>query len=84
MWESTNVPERKLRRGNGIVDALTAADVSDLSGVIEVHQPTLWVHGHVHHSSDYLIGETRIISNPHGYGAENPHFNPALVVEVPA
>jgi hypothetical protein len=37
--------------------------------------------------SDYRAGSTRIIANPRGYpdeggGYENPHFQPALLVEV--
>jgi Icc-related predicted phosphoesterase len=61
---------------------LTAAFVSDLSELIENHQPKLWVHGHTHTSFDYPVGTTRIICNPAGYGTENPAFDPALVVEV--
>ena len=63
-------------------DLVSAAFVSDLSPVIETHQPALWVHGHTHASFDYRVGTTRIICNPHGYGNENPLFDPALVVEV--
>jgi Icc-related predicted phosphoesterase len=63
-------------------DLLSAAFVSDLTAVIEAGQPDLWVHGHVHCSFDYRVGATRLICNPHGYGAENPAFDPALVVEV--
>ena len=63
-------------------DLLSAAFVSDLSSIIEAGQPALWVHGHVHTSFDYRVGETRVLCNPHGYGAENPDFDPALVVEV--
>ena len=63
-------------------DLLTAAYVSDLTPVIEVGRPDLWVHGHVHESFDYRAGDTRVICNPHGYGAENRSFDPALVVEV--
>jgi predicted phosphohydrolase len=63
-------------------DPVTGAFVSDLSALIETRQPTLWVHGHVHNSSDYHVGKTRIVCNPHGYGAENPDFDGALVVEV--
>ena len=63
-------------------DSLTGAFASDLSTLIEAHQPTLWVHGHVHQSFDYRVGETRILCNPHGYGTENPNFDGALVVEV--
>lgn len=42
----------------------------------------IWVHGHVHCSSDYVVGQTRILANPHGYGPENSSFDPCLVVEV--
>jgi Icc-related predicted phosphoesterase len=63
-------------------DLVTAAFVSDLAAVIERHQPALWIHGHTHASFDYRIGATRIVCNPHGYGDENPMFDPELVVEV--
>ena len=63
-------------------DLVTGAFVSDLSELIETYQPTLWVHGHVHNSSDYLVGKTRVLCNPHGYGTENLSFDGALVVEV--
>jgi Icc-related predicted phosphoesterase len=63
-------------------DPLTAAFVSDMSRLIETYQPSLWIHGHVHNSSDYHVGNTRIICNPHGYGTENPAFDGALVVDV--
>jgi Icc-related predicted phosphoesterase len=65
-------------------DPVTGAFVSDQSELIEHFQPTLWVHGHVHNSSDYFIGTTRVLCNPHGYGNENPNFNGALVVELEA
>jgi Icc-related predicted phosphoesterase len=63
-------------------DPVTGGFVSDLAALIQAHQPALWVHGHVHSSSDYRIGQTRIVCNPHGYGDENPAFDGALVVEV--
>jgi Icc-related predicted phosphoesterase len=63
-------------------DPVTGAFVSDLSELIETYQPTLWVHGHVHNSSDYLVGKTRVLCNPHGYGTENSSFDGALVVAV--
>jgi predicted phosphodiesterase len=65
-------------------DWLSAAYVSNLSDLIEARQPTLWVHGHTHHSFDYRIGATRVLCNPHGYGNENPAFNGSLVVEISA
>jgi 3',5'-cyclic AMP phosphodiesterase CpdA len=65
-----------------VEDLLSAAFASDLTAVIEAGRPELWVHGHVHHSCDYQAANTRIICNPHGYGGENPDFDPALIVEV--
>lgn len=67
-----------------LTDPLTGAFLSDQSALIEAHQPALLVHGHVHNSSDYRVGKSRIVCNPHGYGSENPDFNGALVVEVGA
>jgi len=34
-------------------------------------QPMVWCHGHVHHSVDYMINQTRVITNPCGY-RQNP------------
>jgi len=65
-------------------DLLSAAYVSDLEDLIVAAAPQLWVHGHVHTSFDHAVGRTRVLCNPHGYGGENPGFDPALVVEVEA
>lgn len=61
---------------------LNPAFASDLTDLIWTYVPDLWVHGHVHDSFDYLLGDTRVIANPRGYGTENPAFDPSLVVEV--
>jgi predicted phosphodiesterase len=65
-------------------DPLTAAYASNLEPVIERFQPHLWVHGHLHNSSDYKIGLTRVVCNPRGYAPSelNPQFNPELVIEL--
>jgi predicted phosphodiesterase len=60
---------------------------SDLSWLIEWHQPALWIHGHSHASLDYQVGRTRVLANPAGYAyidrpRENCNFKPNLVVEV--
>lgn len=34
-------------------------------------KPSVWMHGHVHDSFDYMIGDTRIVCNPKGYPLEN-------------
>lgn len=65
---------------------LNACFVSDLEQHIRRWQPACWLHGHVHHSVDYRIGNTRVVANPRGYApkgvVENPVFDPALIIEV--
>lgn len=70
----------------GSVDVPDAAFASDLEPMIMQHQPSLWVHGHVHQHHDYAIGNTRILANPRGYQGdewgEDSGFVEDLVVEV--
>lgn len=40
---------------------------SELEGLIKRTVPALWIHGHIHASNDYMVGDTRVISNPKGY-----------------
>ena len=64
-------------------DPLNPAFASDLDHLILKHQPSLWIHGHTHHSVDVRVGETRILCNPGGYDrGDNPLFDPSLVVSV--
>jgi len=47
----------------------------------------LWVHGHMHNASDYVIGNTRVVCNPKGYPGEKNgeglyYFDPCKVVDV--
>lgn len=68
-------------------DILNWAYVSDLSNEILDTQPLLWLHGHTHNSFNYLMGDTRIITNPRGYQypngpCENHEFNALLRIEV--
>lgn len=62
-------------------DPLNDAYVTDLSELILDTEPLAWFHGHVHCSNDYRIGNTRVITNPGGYGNENPDFDPKKVFE---
>jgi Icc-related predicted phosphoesterase len=57
---------------------------SHLDDLVNASRAALWVHGHIHSSSDYMIGGTRVICNPRGYLPHQPNrqFNPNLVVEV--
>ena len=58
-----------------------ASDVTDLMGP----QVALWIHGHMHNSSNYVERGSRVICNPRGYFPHglNPDFDPMSVVEVP-
>jgi Icc-related predicted phosphoesterase len=60
---------------------MNGAFVSDLDYMM-TDQVKLWIAGHTHSSHDVMIGGTRVLINPKGYGCENPDFNPSLVVEV--
>ncbi|MFB6097574.1 MAG: metallophosphoesterase [Salinibacter sp.] len=64
-------------------DSLTsAAFVARQDDLVEMSGVALWVHGHVHASFDYRLGDTRVLANPKGHGDENPEFQPDLVVDV--
>lgn len=64
---------------------ISCAYASNLENLIEEHRPLLWIHGHIHHSQDYLIGDTRVVSNPRAYIDElNPRFDPNLVIDLRA
>ncbi len=60
---------------------------SHLDDFVRRHpQIVLWTHGHMHDSSDYVIGKTRIVANPRGYQKstkpENTYFDPNFIVEI--
>ena len=54
--------------------------------IIMEYQPTAWVHGHIHQTSnDYLLGKTRVLSNPYGYlrvNRLNPDWDEKATVEI--
>ncbi len=64
-------------------DITSAAYVSDLEGFISQHQPDYWLHGHLHNSSEYQVGDCTVICNPKGYsGEENSDFDPVKCIEL--
>ncbi|MFD2301957.1 metallophosphoesterase [Roseibacillus ishigakijimensis] len=64
-------------------EPISCAYASNLDSFIENLSPLLWIHGHIHHSQDYEIGDTRILSNPRAYLDDpNPSFDPELVVDL--
>ncbi len=65
-------------------DALNAAFASNLTDLM-TPEVQLWIHGHMHNSSDYIERSTRVVCNPRGYMPYglNPGFDPMLIIEVP-
>lgn len=64
---------------------LNGAFASELHEDIRDWQPNLWVHGHMHDYTEYMVGETRIVCNPKGYPNHPPegdNFNAKLFIEV--
>lgn len=61
-----------------------AAFASDLTDVIQCGRPWLWVHGHIHHFSEYIEVGTQVLCNPRGYAHERNFtgFRPGYVVEI--
>lgn len=56
-----------------------ASDLSSLCGP----EVQLWLHGHVHQSTDHRVTGTRVVCNPRGYAPDLlvPGFQPDLVLE---
>jgi len=77
-----HLPTERSVQKRYIGDQVTTAFASDLEDLILRYQPALWIHGHSHHSKDYSIGKTRIVSNPRGYPGEHIEFINDLVIEV--
>lgn len=42
----------------------------------------LWLFGHTHNDHDIMIGNTRLVCNPKGYGQENETFSKKLILEI--
>lgn len=62
---------------------LNAAFSSDYDEFIINHpEIVLWVFGHQHNNFDTVIGTTRLVCNPKGYGNENPDFEAVKIVEI--
>lgn len=80
---SHHAPSQRSVKPDKLKHQMNPAYVSNLDRFVESSKARLWVHGHIHHCSDYRIGETRVLANPRGYPDEpDAGFNPALVVEV--
>lgn len=65
----------------GLIDGAYA---SDLEWLMRRHRIDLWAHGHTHVPCDYMVGSTRVVSNPRGYfpSALVDDFDPGLLIEI--
>ena len=73
-----------LSLGDYVDEELKYAYHTDLTKLIETHQPMYWFHGHIHNSKEYMIGNTTVKSNPRGYAdvMENEDFDNTFTVTV--
>lgn len=57
-------------------DAMNCAFATELyNDIVSLSKPPkLWIHGHMHSKSDYMIGDTRVICWPRGYPNENEWY----------
>ena len=80
-----HAPSRKSIAAQFMNSLLNSAFVSNLENFI-LNNPEikLWVHGHVHDSCDYMVGDCRIVCNPRGYCdyGEGNGFNENLIIEI--
>jgi len=53
-------------------NVLNASYASNLESTILDLEPKYWIHGHMHTPVDYMIGNTRVVSNPRGYEGSTP------------
>jgi hypothetical protein len=63
---------------------LDGAYASNLEWLMHRYKIDLWVHGHTHVPCDYMVGATRVVSNPRGYhpNALVDGFDPGLIIEI--
>lgn len=61
---------------------LNPAFASNLESFVARSGVKLWIHGHVHSRSDYVVGTTRIVANPRGFRGETTGFDPRLALKV--
>ncbi len=69
---------------SGQDDFIKFAYCTDLEPLLKENDIDLWVHGHIHHSSDYIKHGVRVICNPRGYKGYQvvDKFDPAKTIKV--
>ncbi|WP_258230052.1 hypothetical protein [Pseudomonas putida] len=61
---------------------LEAAFANNWTEFFEEKLADLWIHGHTHINTNYVMNRTRVISNQRGYPGEDTLFNPDLIVDL--
>lgn len=79
-----HTPSKLSIHGRYAADEVSPAYASNLDEFVKTSGVKLWTHGHVHHTSNYELGDTKIRTNPRGYVRyeENSEFDPQLIIEV--
>ncbi len=78
-----HAPSVKSLPENFVNHEFEAAYASALDDLVLKSESSLWLHGHIHASSDYTIGQTRVVCNPRGYkDSQNPEFNSNIILEI--
>ena len=47
--------------------AFLASYCNNLDALLDEANVGLWIHGHIHQTADYQLGQTRVVCNPRGY-----------------
>ena len=55
---------------------------NNLNQLVKESEAKLWIHGHTHLSCDYMIRNTRVVSNPVGYKGEDTGYEKNKIIEV--
>lgn len=64
-------------------DLIACAFASALDDLVKTSGATLWIHGHLHRSISYRLGDTEVVCNARGYPNEPANgFDPGLVLEI--
>jgi len=77
-----HAPSAKSLKKGRVEEALDATDASPWDDLVAHSGAVFWMHGHTHQPLDYLIGNTRVVSNPRGYPGENLHHRRDGIWEV--
>ena len=56
---------------------------SRLDDLIRAYKPTLWIHGHIHHTSMYFIDKTLILSNAIGHYPKKDNIKTIQIPQIP-